>query len=256
MADDSKTFVFEPQNGSMDPATLLAYMNNNGGFGNGNWIWFLFLFLIFGRGFNNWDNNGNGAGRDLLMQAIQGNRTALSELSTNLNCSIGQVQTAINALQTSIQSVGNQVGMSGMQVINSIQAGNAALASQLSQCCCENRLSICQQTNTLQNTATSNTQAILAKLDSMENTRMQEKIAALQEEKSNLKGYISNQQQTAQISAMIAPLQAEIAGIKCKLPETVNVPYSPVTAIPSCVAYNYGLNALGLGPYNNGSIWS
>ena len=40
--------------------------------------------------------------------------------------------------------------MSGLQVINAIQAGDASLASQLAQCCCENRLATCQQTNTLQ----------------------------------------------------------------------------------------------------------
>ena len=35
--------------------------------------------------------------------------------------------------------------MSGQQVINAIQSGNAAIASQLAQCCCENRLLTTQQ---------------------------------------------------------------------------------------------------------------
>jgi hypothetical protein len=39
--------------------------------------------------------------------------------------------------------------MSGLQVINAIQAGNSTLASQLANCCCENRLATCQQTNTI-----------------------------------------------------------------------------------------------------------
>ena len=50
-----------------------------------------------------------------------------------------------------VQSVGNQVGMSGMQIINAVQAGNTQLGQQIAQCCCENRLAICQQTNALQN---------------------------------------------------------------------------------------------------------
>ena len=40
--------------------------------------------------------------------------------------------------------------MSGQQVINSVQAGNASLSQQLCQCCCENRLAIANQTNAIQ----------------------------------------------------------------------------------------------------------
>ena len=50
-----------------------------------------------------------------------------------------------------IQGIGNQVGMSSQQIINAIKAGNCQIASKLADCCCENRLAICQQTNTLQN---------------------------------------------------------------------------------------------------------
>ena len=35
-------------------------------------------------------------------------------------------------------------------------------------------------------------------------------------------------------------------GVKCKLPDTATIPYSPVVGIPSCVAAQYGLG-LGLG---------
>jgi hypothetical protein len=34
-------------------------------------------------------------------------------------------------VQSAIQNVGNQVGLSGQQVINSIQSGNQAIASQM-----------------------------------------------------------------------------------------------------------------------------
>lgn len=52
---------------------------------------------------------------------------------------------------TQVQNVGNQVGMSGMQIINAVQAGNTQLGQQIAQCCCDNRLAICQQTNAIQN---------------------------------------------------------------------------------------------------------
>ena len=163
--DDSKVFMF-PEGGntsSIDPNLLLA-LNNNGGFGgNGNWIWILFLWMIWGN--NGWGNNGfnnnggtgflsnqlnNNAGRDLLLQAINGRADALNQLATMLNTSVESVKNGIFSLQSSIQTVGSQVGMSGLETINAIQAGNATLGRQLCECCCENRLAICQQTNALQ----------------------------------------------------------------------------------------------------------
>lgn len=176
MADESvKTFVFPENgtgaNGGVDPNLLLSsMMNGNGGFGgNGNWIWVIFLFFLYG-----WNRNGglfgggNGtdaiastAERDMLMQAINGNGAAISNLASTLNCDINAVQTAISSVQSSIQSVGNQVGLSGQQVINAIQQGNMQIASQLSTCCCENKqlvqkmgydnqIAILNQTNALQ----------------------------------------------------------------------------------------------------------
>lgn len=41
---------------------------------------------------------------------------------------------------TQLQSLGNQVGMSGQAIINAIQSGNCSIERQLAQCCCDNRL--------------------------------------------------------------------------------------------------------------------
>ena len=176
---ESKTFVF-PESGNgggsgmlamlapllqqkgIDPNLLVAMQgrNNNGFGGEGGWfIWVIFLFFLMGWGNNGWGNGGfgggNGAagipnlinndtGRELLMSAIQGNGQAINNLATNLNCSIGQVQQAINGVMSQIQQVGNQVGQSSMQIINAIQSGNCQIAQQIASCCCENRLAICQ----------------------------------------------------------------------------------------------------------------
>ena len=151
------------QQRGLDPNLLLA-MNRGGGFGNGegSWfIWLLFILCFCGWGGNGFGFGGNGRGnianeinndygRSLLMDAIGGNRNALSNLATQLNCTEGQIQSAISALTSQVQSVGNQVGMSGMQTINALQQGNMQIAQQLANCCCENRLAICQQTNALQ----------------------------------------------------------------------------------------------------------
>ena len=177
---ESKTYIFgENQNGGsngmlgllapllqkqgVDPNVLLAMKGNNGFGGEGGWfMWVIFLFFLMGWGGNGFGfgNNGRGGlaneinndyGRSLLMDAIGGNRNALSNLATQLNCTEGQIQNAISALTSQVQSVGNQVGMSGMQTINALQQGNMQIAQQIADCCCENRLAICQQTGTLQN---------------------------------------------------------------------------------------------------------
>ena len=172
MAQDESVYVFPDavsKATGIDPNLLLA-LNNNGGFGgNGNWIWIIFLWMIWGN--NGWGNNGfggnngtgylanqisNSEGRDLLLQAINGRADAAAQLASITNTSVETVKNGIMTLQNSINQVGNQVGMSGLQTINAVQAGNASLGSQIAQCCCENRLAICNQTNALQSQIASN----------------------------------------------------------------------------------------------------
>lgn len=328
---DSKVFMF-PETGTnnselmsllapllsqrgVDPNVLLA-MNRNGGFGGeGGWfMWVIFLFFLMGWGGNGWGGFGNNrgnlagdaalgnlinndSGRELLMSAIQGNGNAINQLASTLNCDINSIKSAINGVMSQIQGVGNQVGMSSQQIINAIQAGNCQIASKLADCCCENRLAICQQTNTLQNAingiATSQekgfssiayetqrqtcdiqnsiksaTDAILAGQRDAELREMQNKIDALREANSQKDVIINNGQQTAMFSSMIqaatAPitsavsaLQGDLNGIKCKLPETVTLPYSCATAVPTQAVFGY--NGLGWAGFNgcgcNNSLW-
>lgn len=165
---ESKIYTIPDGNNSLDPNLMLA-LSQNGGFGNGNWMWMMFMWILFpwlfnGNGFGNgFGGNGflanqlnNDAGRDLLLQAINGRADALGQLAGILNTSVSNIQTGVNAIQSAVQSVGSQVGLTGAQVINSVQSGNAALSQQLCQCCCENRLAIANQTNAIQATMAAN----------------------------------------------------------------------------------------------------
>ena len=169
---ESKIYTIPDGNSSLDPNLMLA-LSQNGGFGNnGSWMWMMFMWILFpwifgGNGFGNGFGNGagtgflanqlnNDAGRDLLLQAINGRADALGQLSNILNTNVSNVQNAVNAIQSAVQTVGAQVGMSGQQVINSVQTGNAAISQQLCQCCCENRLAIANQTNAIQAQAAAN----------------------------------------------------------------------------------------------------
>lgn len=295
------------QQKGIDPNLLMALngKNNNGFGGDGSWfLWIIFLFFLFPLfGRNGWGNNGcndggngggygvagipnlinNDAGRELLMSAIQGNGQAINTLATNLNCSVGQIQQSINGVMTQIQGVGNQVGMSSQQIINSIQSGNCQIAQAIADCCCktqnaittqgyENQLSICNQTNTLVNTAnqntlalrdgaTANTQAILSKLDAMQNQNLLDKIDKLREDKSTLLAQISNDAQTrniqafqaqtiAPVNAALSDLSARLAKIECKQPETVTIPYIPAAGNYVPVNYSVPVN-MSVSPYSN-----
>lgn len=167
---DSRVYMVPDGNNSLDPNLMLA-LSQNGGFGNGaNWMWPMFLFFMFPWLFNGGFGGANGfggtgflanqlnndAGRDLLLQAINGRADALGQLANILNTSVSNIQNGVSSIQTAIQSVGAQVGLSGQQVINSIQSGNASLSQQLCQCCCENRLAIANQTNDLQSQMAAN----------------------------------------------------------------------------------------------------
>lgn len=141
---------------SIDPNLLLAF-NNNGGFGgNGAWYWIIFLWMMWqnngGRGnFNDYVASMNGnEGRQYLAEIMNGRFDNLNTLAQIVNTGVETVKNGIFTLQTSIQQVGAQVGMSGLEVQNAIALGNAGLAKQLCECCCENRLAIANQTAALQ----------------------------------------------------------------------------------------------------------
>ena len=291
---EEKTYVFGESNNNLlsslipllkdrgiDPG-MLALMKNNGFGDNGSWfIWLLFILIIWGR--NGWGNNGNfnnqlnnDFGRDILLQAINGNGNAISQLASTLNCDMNTVQTGLSNLMSGIQSGGNQVGMSGQQIINSIQAGNCELANQVSQCCCkvnesitkanyENQIATLNQTNSLSGKMDANTNTLAAQLAAqttflsdkfcdLEKRELQNRIDTLREERSTLQNTISNGHQTAQIQSyigsIVSPLANKITEIESKLPQTVTLPYSCATAVPTSMLYN------GYFPYNNGSIWA
>ena len=301
--EDSKTYVFGQDNSlltalmpllsqkGIDAGTLAAIMNNNDGFGNSGW-WLIFLLLICGGG--NWGNGfgwggnrsnadtaflanqmNNDVGRDLLMQAIQGNTNAVSQLASNLNCDINSVKSAVSNLMTAVQTVGSQVGMSGLQIQNAVQAGDAALAAQLAQCCCENRLLTTQQgyeaqlrtleqTNQLGSQSDRNTTNILSAIKDqnamivdqfcqVKERELQAKIDSLLADNTSLRTALSEGRQTQQFTAAFNTLDNKITELAAKQPNTVPVQYPNLVAVNN-TPYNYGFNPYGYGVGGN-SYW-
>ena len=98
-----------------------------------------------------------------------------------------------------------------------------------------------------QNT-TDNTNRVIAKLDAIEDDRKNREI-------SNLTAQLTAANSRAERAAELAPIYKQLNDIACKQPSTTTIPYSPVIGVPSCLAWNAGLNQFGLNLPGN-SIWS
>ena len=115
-----------------------------------------------------------------------------------------------------------------------------------------------RQTCDLHNAIKDSTQTIVNGQKQAEMREMQNKIDALREENSTFKSSAMTSQIVGQaiapINAVLTGLQQEVAGIKCKLPETATVAYSPFTAVPNCVAAQMGL--YGFNAVNGAGFWN
>lgn len=270
------------QNRGIDTAALMGMMNNgNGGFfgNNGGFqdiIALIVIAAIFGNGNFGFGGNNNGRGdaeRQMLMDAIQRNGVDISQLASVIGCSKDQILAGINGVSNAICGLGNQMGQNTNQIITALMQGNNALASQLAQCCCDNKLAICQQTNTLQGAingvnigvergfsalgyaladqacqsrqnADANTRAVLAKLDAMEDSRKDREIATLTAQ-------LTAANSRAERQAELAPIYKQLADIACKQPQTVNIPYIPAMSNLVPVSYSQPVS-FGVAPYANG----
>ena len=209
-------------------------------------------------------------GRD---SRISGPQIAAVVKRTLVNAGVQNVQNALSTIAA------NQ-GMNTMQVINSIQSGNSALASQLCQCCCqqqqqimaqgyENQIRTIEQTNVLQGQNERNTAQIRADIAAQTNAineqfcaqkerELQSKIDTQADIITQLRGQIDNANQTNQIigyvNSVVSPLQTKVDQIASKQLPTVNVQWPQLTAVNTTPYVNggfYGNNWNGW----NGNGW-
>lgn len=284
------------QNRGVDPAYLMGMLNNgNGGFfgNNGGFqdiIALIVIAAIFGNGNGGLfggGNNGSREGQEMIMQTLNRNGVDIPQFATAVGCSKDQILAGINSVSGAICGLGNQMGQNTNQIITALMQGNNALASQIAQCCCDNKLAICQQTNTLQGAINGvaigqergfsslafeserqtcalkgaihdSTEAILAGQRAAEMREMQNKLDALREENSTFKASAMTSQivgqATAPLGAALGDLSARLAKIECNQPEVAKVPYSPVVGVPTCVAAQYGLG-IGFNGFPGTGFW-
>ncbi len=240
--------ALENDNSLVMPVGPLYGGNGGGGFGGfgGDWGSLIVLFLIaamfggFGNGFGGGFGGGNGdfpwlmsgqAGinantndgfRDQMLQTgITSIRDGIGNLSTQLCGCCGDMQMALANGFSGVEQGANARQIANMQTAfglqNAMNQGFNALGTQLSDCCCENRLATCQTQNIIQNegnqtrfadanntrdiiqSQTQGTQAILDKLCALEldgykrendNLRTQLNMATLRESQTAQNAFI------------------------------------------------------------------
>lgn len=227
----------------------------------------------------------NDSNTQLLMQMLQRNGVDIQSLANMANTSSDAIVAAVNGVSKEICNLAANQGQSFNQVLTSIMQGNNALQTQLANCCCTLRDAITQQgyqsqlgqkdiqnsmlngfnqTNvgvergfsqlgyslaeqscaTRQN-STDNTSRILAKLDSIEDSRKDREINALTAQVASLTARAERQSE-------IAPLFKAVSDIQCKLPCTATVQYPNLVGVPAWQLYGYGVGQFGL----NSGQWS
>lgn len=252
--------------------------NNGGFFGNNaleGIIALIVVAAIFGNGnfgFGGFGGNGGAyaAGnteRELLANMIQRNGVDLSQLSQSINCSSDRLYDAIGQVSTQLCNFAGQNGLSFQQVINSIQAGNSTIAHQISDCCCATQKAILEsnyltergfcntnqilsqgfssvayetqrQTCDIEKAIADSTSKILDGQRAAEMREMQDKLDALREKNAQQAVILNNTQQTAQFAAMLAPIQSDLAELKCN-----QVPVKKIACPETYVPVNNSINA-------------
>ena len=261
------------QQKGIDPAYIMGLMgtgNNGGLFGGRGFediIALIIVAAIFGNGNGFGFGNGNNNQNDLLAHMIERNGVDLSQLSQSIGCSTGRLQDAIGQVSTQICNLAGQNGLSFQQVINSIVSGNAALASQLAECCCKTQTAIQEsnyltergfcntnqilsqgfssvayetqrQTCDIEKAIAASTAEIMAGQRAAEMREMQDKLDALREKNAQQAVILNNTQQTAQFAAMLAPIQSDLAELKCN-----QVPVKKIACPDTYVPVNNSINA-------------
>ena len=285
-----------PQNGGNQNGgtTLLPVANGGGLFGNNGQtsLTDILGFAVIASIFPNIFGNGNGYGNrgncggcgcpavdtQLALQAVtaQGDasRAAIQNLASSMGQNYSTVLPAIQGVQNTIAALASANGMGFLNVINALQQGDCNLASQLAQCCCDNRLLTTQQgyegriqtieqTNTLNTSINAQGQRQVDAIADLKTTMIKEFCDARErdmqaiidkqaDEISQLRTKDNISAQTSQIlgyvAAQLAPIQNTVKELLYKAPNTVPVQYpnlqvvnnTPNSNWPGFNGYPYG----------------
>lgn len=265
-----------------DFAAVMGNNRNNGGIFGGNGMWDGVLGL-FGLGIVSsmfgWNGNqpgnrnncnddqvsaylanmmSNTTGRELLAQQITGVGDRVADLAAAYGTTTSAIQAGLNNISLAMVQLSAQNNMSVAQLQLALQSGQSDIALQFCNCCKDQALAMCQQTNTLVNAGNANTQRIVDSqnegirsiLQQMYNDKLEaknEKIDELRALALSKDGEISQMKQNqyfagiigqsqAQTDAKLAAIMSEVEAIKRCQPPTITLPNNQYSVVPTLVA--------------------
>lgn len=232
------------ENGMVMPVSPM-YGGGNGGFGGfGNdWGWIILLLLFagggwgggFGGGVNNfaadgamlypWMNQSNqmqeGFNSQMLNSSVNGIQSAITsgfgDVQTALCGGFAGVNASVNGVQSGITAQMYNNTIADLERSFAAQTANTAgltnLSSQLSQCCCDNRLATCQTQNLVSSEGAATRLAIQEQTQAILDKMCQQEIDALKGQVVTLQNQLNfanlQASQTAQTAALIADNTAQ-----------------------------------------------
>ena len=200
------------------PVMPAGYGNGGMGFGGDNGWWILLLFLFGMNG--GWGNNGGNNiypwmnQADITTSGFQNQmlNTQVMGLQNAVTAGFGDVQTALCGGFAGVNAnISNgfaqaEIGENARQMANMQQL--FGLQSQLSQCCCDNRLATCQTQNIVQSEGAATRLAIQNQTQQILDKMCQQEIDSLKSQNLALQNQVNMQNlaasQTAQTAALIA----------------------------------------------------
>lgn len=253
--------------------------NNNGGLLSGNnnglgagLVGFLIGALVNngGNGLNLFGGGNNQAAQqqaqDFILEAIshQGQRQtdAIANLAGTLNADFNLVYNTFMGVKDQLTAMAGDMQLAqcetkgaiqntGNSIIQAGQANTQAISQQLYNQFSQQQMSDCQGRRDIIDAINDNGRATIAKLDAIEDARKDREIANLQRKLSEsenqkfIAGYVS--QALAPVIGSINAVAKDVNDICCKLPQTVTLPYSGLSVVPSWqaqVAYDIAGSAI------------
>lgn len=196
--------------------------------------------------------NTQGMNALQVINAIQSGNCTLGHQLQQCCC---QNQMAImeqtNALQNGMAQGFNASQLGMLNGFNGVQQGLSGVNQAIAAKSAADQLSTCQQTYSLTDTMNRNYLALDNKIDAMESNRKDREITALTAKVAQLEsqnfttGVIA--QAMAPVNAQLASIRSEVDDVKCKLPQTVTLPYSGLSVVPTWqaqVAYDVAGSAI------------
>jgi len=193
----------------INPVELVRAANDGDSFGGGNGWWIILLFLFLGWGNGGWGGNGAAATEAMSVYPLMENQQ-------NLFTGFGNLQGAVTAGFANAETAATSRQMADMNQMFALQTammqGFQAQQSQLSQCCCENRLAtanlqadIARENCADRQAIADGIQLIISKLDQQDLYAARTEIDNLRQQNNMLQLAASQTMQTAQIIDALKP---------------------------------------------------